>query len=381
MQHASIDIVIVNYRSAADTLQALNRLTPWPHGTVWLVDNSAHETDMAADTAALEQAVLSLRETQQGGSPSGADRPRVSLLTTGANLGFGRACNLAFDQSSAEFFLLLNPDARIAATEVLTLARTLAQQPRLAGVSPKIYWNAQHSFTLPAAFAQTPWYSMAQALATRSRGLAQWAAVRGLERSQRRMAGARVFEVDFLAGSILLLRRSAVLRAGGLFDPDYFMFYEDSDLSLRLRRTGYGLAIVPGAAAEHEYRHKAFKAELMAHSQHQYFSKQYPLFYRWSNKLSRVPQLAGSVDLNAWFKVLAQPISNAEEFAHQTGGAGVLAFSPTMLLMPAIFRTSEADARPFDAKEWDLLEPGPYTALLLAPGSSKTMSWVYFRRA
>lgn len=381
MQRANIDIVIVNYRSAADTLQALARLAPWPHGTVWLVDNSAHETDMAADTAALEQAVLSLRDAQRRDNPYSADRPCVSLLTAGANLGFGRACNLAFAQSSAEYFLLLNPDARIAATAVLTLARTLAEQPRLAGVSPKIYWNAQRSFVLPAAFAQTPWYHVAQALATHSRWLAQWAALRGLKRSQCRMAGAQVFEVDFLAGSVLLLRRSAVLQAGGLFDPDYFMFYEDSDLSLRLRRAGYRLAIVPGAAAEHEYRHKTFKAELMAQSQQHYFSKQYPLFYWWSDRLKHVPRLAGRVVLAEWFRVLAQPVSSVGDFARQTDCAGVLAFSPTLLLMPAIFRASVADAQPFDVQEWDLLEPGPYTAVLVVANPNLALTWVYFLKA
>ena len=367
MSRRSVDIIIVNYRGAADTLQALARLAEWPHGTLWLVDNSAHEPDMAADTAALLQA--------------GIDHPCVRLLTPGANLGFGRACNLAFAQSSADYVLLLNPDARISTEDVLLLEQSMESQPKLAGVSPKIYWNEQHTFVLPAAFAQTPWYYVAQALATRSRRVAQWAARRGLLRAMRQMAGSKVFEVDFVAGSVLLLRRSAVLQAGGLFDPDYFMFYEDSDLSLRLRRAGYELAIVPSATAEHEYRHQTFKAGLMSQSQQHYFNKQYPLFFRWSGRLSRVPRLAGSMDLNAWFKVLAQPVSSAEEFTHQTGAAGVLAFSPTMLLMPAIFRPSMAQARPFDENEWGLLEPGPYTALLVDPESSTSPTWVYFRKA
>ena len=367
MSRCSVDIIIVNYRGAADTLQALTRLAAWPHGTLWLVDNSANEPDMAADTSALQQA--------------SADHQCVRLLAPGANLGFGCACNLAFAESSAEYVLLLNPDARISTEDVLRLAQAMQDRPGLAGVSPKIYWNEQRSFVLPAAFAQTPWYYVAQTLATRSRQLAQWAARRGLLRAMRQMAGSKVFEVDFVAGSVLLLRRSAVLQAGGLFDPDYFMFYEDSDLSLRLRRAGYELAIVPSATAEHEYRHKAFKAGLMAQSQQHYFSKQYPLFYRWSGRLSRVPRLAGSMDLNAWFKVLAQPVSSAEEFAHLTGAAGVLAFSPTLLLMPAIFRPSMAQVRPFDENEWGLLEPGPYTALLVDPESSTSPTWVYFRKA
>ena len=367
MSRPSIDVIIVNYRGAADTLQALARLAEWPHGTLWLVDNSAHEPDMAEEAAALLQA--------------GIDHPCVRLLTPGANLGFGCACNLAFAQSSADYVLLLNPDARISTEDVLLLEQSMESQPKLAGVSPKIYWNEQHTFVLPAAFAQTPWYYVAQALATRSRRVAQWAARRGLLRTMRQMAGSKVFEVDFVAGSVLLLRRSAVLQAGGLFDPDYFMFYEDSDLSLRLRRAGYELAIVPSATAEHEYRHKAFKAGLMAQSQEHYFNKQYPLFFRWSGRLSRVPRLAGSMDLNAWFKVLAQPVSSAEEFTHETGAAGVLAFSPTMLLMPAIFRPSMAQIRPFDENEWGLLEPGPYTALLVDPESSTSPTWVYFRKA
>ena len=367
MSRPSIDVIIVNYRGAADTLQALARLAEWPHGTLWLVDNSAHEPDMAEEAAALLQA--------------GIDHPCVRLLTPGANLGFGCACNLAFAQSSADYVLLLNPDARISTEDVLLLEQSMESRPKLAGVSPKIYWNEQHTFVLPAAFAQTPWYYVAQALATRSRRVAQWAARRGLLRAMRQMAGSKVFEVDFVAGSVLLLRRSAVLQAGGLFDPDYFMFYEDSDLSLRLRRAGYELAIVPSATAEHEYRHKAFKAGLMAQSQEHYFNKQYPLFFRWSGRLSRVPRLAGSMDLNAWFKVLAQPVSSAEEFTHETGAAGVLAFSPTMLLMPAIFRPSMAQIRPFDENEWGLLEPGPYTALLVDPESSTSPTWVYFRKA
>jgi len=367
MQNASIDIVIVNYRGAADTLQALARLAPWSHGTLWLVDNSAHEPDMAAQTAALRRA--------------SADQPGVKLLAPGSNLGFGRACNLAFAESQAEFFLLLNPDARITGNDVLALAQTLRDRPRLGAVSPKIYWDAQRSFVLPAAFPQTPWYSVALALATRSRGLAQWAALRGLKRAMRQMAATNVFKVSFLAGAVMLLRRAAVLQAGGLFDPDYFMFYEDSDLSLRLRRAGFGLAIAPAACAEHAYRHKTFKAALMAKSQQQYFSKQYPLFYQLSDKLARVTALAQPVAAARWFKVLPGPVASAAEFTRQTGAGRVLAFSPTTLLMPALFRASPAEARPFNEPEWDLLEPGAYTALLLGAAPAFEPDWVYFERA
>lgn len=364
MQHSTIDIAIVNYRSAADTLQALARLAQWPHGTVWLVDNSAHEPDMAADTAALREAC--------------AGMPWVTRLAPGANLGFGRSCNLAFAQSTAEFFLLLNPDARITTQDVLLLARTLTQQPRLGAVSPKIFWNEQRTFVLPAAFPQTPWHSVALALATRSRSIARWAARRDLQKAMRQMASPHVFKVDFLAGAVLMLRRKAVLSAGGLFDPDYFMFFEDSDLSLRLRRAGHALAVAPSACAVHEYRHKAFKAGMMAQSQQQYFKKQFPVFYRLTGGLTRISALAKPVPASEWFKVLPQPVTSAREFAQQTGGGRVLAFSPSMLMVPSLFRPSLTQARCFDEQEWALLEPSAYTALIEGMDGVPGMTWVYF---
>ena len=367
MRRVSIDIVIVNFRSASDTQQALTRLAPWAHGTVWLVDNSAHEPDVASDSAALREAV--------------AGMPWVRLLCPGDNIGFGRACNLAFSKSRAEFFLLLNPDARIAVNDVLLLASTLADQPRCGAVSPKIYWNAQRSFVLPAAFPQTPWLSTAMALATRSRRWAQWAAQRSLKDEMRQMASKRPFEVPFLAGAVMMVRREAALSAKGLFDPDYFMFFEDSDLSVRLARAGYMLAMVPAASAEHEYRHKAFKAGMMAKSQHQYFSKQYPSFYRWSGGLCRLSALARPIDIAQWFKVLPKPVASAQAFAASTDNGSVLAFSPSMLMMPALFRPSFTEAKCFDEQEWALLEPASYAVLVQSSDQDRKPEWVYFERA
>lgn len=367
MQNAAIDIAIVNYRGAADTLEALARLARWQYGTVWLVDNSACEKALATETDALRNAVAAM--------------PWVKLLAPATNLGFGRACNLAFAQSKAEFFLLLNPDARITTEDVLHLAESLKTHPRLGAASPKIYWNAKRSFILPAAFPQTPWYRMAQALATRSHKVAQWAALRGLRRAMQQMSGSRLFSVPFLAGAVLMLKRKAVLQAGGLFDPDYFMFYEDSDLSMRLRQAGYKLALVPTARAEHEYRHQAFKASLMSESEKKYFGKQFPTFYRWSGQLASIARLARPMALHKWFHVLESPVHSLKEFCALTGSAGVLAFSPTMLLMPAIFRAELHAAKPFDPSEWDLLENGAYTALLVKPGLSTSLQWIYFVKA
>ncbi len=367
MPAPSIDIAVVNFRCVADTLEALARLSHWPNGTIWLVDNSAHEADMADQTAALRQC--------------GAAMPEVVHIAPGENLGFGRACNLAFAKSKAEFFLLLNPDARIGAKDVVLLAQALIAQPRLGAVSPKIYWNEQRSFVLPVAFPQTPWHSVALALVTRWRWMAKLAAQLYLKRAMGSMNRTAAFEVGFLAGAVLMLRRQAVLSAGGLFDPAYFMFFEDSDLSLRLRRAGHALAVAPTACAVHEYRHKAYKTAMMAQSQQKYFEKQYPFFYRCSGRLSRLASMARPVNLAQWFEVLPDPVTSAAAFSEMTGRRPVLALSPSIQMMPAMFRPTLAEARGFDDQEWALLEPANYVALMRNSGKAPQSSWVYFERA
>lgn len=358
-----VDIIIVNYHSADDVGRCLGHLGPWPFGHVVLVDNSEDDGQAQA-----------LRELA-------ASRPEVVVLTPPDNLGFGRGCNLAFERCHSDYVLLLNPDALIAASEVLKLARALDAAPTLGAVSPRIFWNEARSFLLPSAYPQSPVAELAMALATRSAAATRWAAGRYLQHEHRTMTSSDPVEVNFLAGAVLLLRRQAVLRAGGLFDPDYFMFFEDSDLSRRLRKAAYRLAMVPTASAVHEYRHKAFKADLMAASQQTYFRKQFPRFYAWSNELKRVRALARPIEPSKWFQVAARPPVSAADFSRQTGSAGVLAVSPSMLMMPAMFRPSLSNAANFSEAEWALLEPATYVALIRCAAAPHETRWVRFQRA
>ncbi len=57
-------------------------------------------------------------------------------------------------------------------------------------------------------------------------------------------------EVDAFCGAAVLLRRSA-LDAVGLFDRDFFMYFEDTDLSWRLRSHGYKLLYQPRSRIRH----------------------------------------------------------------------------------------------------------------------------------
>lgn len=361
----AIDIAIVNYKTADDTLASIQALGLWDQGTVWVVDNS----EDIQEARALRQSL--------------ADLPWAKVLVTPKNLGFGRACNLAFQRSTAPFFMLLNPDARIEKSQVLALRQGLLEHQNCAAIAPNLFWNEEGSFLTPIGSAQSPYEALFERALTHSFRLACAVASRLVMKNRRLLdTTAPLTHVPMVSGAIAMLRRSAVLEAGGLFDPDYFMFFEDADLSLRLRRYGWRLAVLPSVCAVHSYRHAAHKAELM-HASHQTFlSKNHPLFFTAVGDTSRLARLAARRWPASWFDLHAPNLKSASAWTRQFKGFGVVALSPSWMMQPALFRPQSRPFTPLSDSEWQLLEPGHYSALLsTSPSEPKSLTWAGFRKS
>ena len=71
---------------------------------------------------------------------------------------------------------------------------------------------------------------------------------------------------------------------------------------------------------------------------------------------------------------------HAAAFRTRTAGAAVLAFSPSTLMMPALFRPAGRPATPFSDAEWALLEPATYVALLAPRDAPQRPVWTLFQR-
>jgi GT2 family glycosyltransferase len=65
-------------------------------------------------------------------------------------------------------------------------------------------------------------------------------------------APGRVESIGYASGAGVLYRARA-LREVGAFDPELFMYHEDSDLSWRLRLAGWDIVLAPDAVMHHEY--------------------------------------------------------------------------------------------------------------------------------
>ena len=311
-----VQAILVNYHCASLTCGAAHSLANEPDLQLDVVDNSVSKTQQA-------QLRMSL--------------PRnARLLAPAENLGFGRACNLAFESSNSEFVLLLNPDARLLPGALGTMLSTLRNAPDLAAVGPRVYWDDSKRFMMPlSTFPSRAWFLRS---CLTERALPFWTTLAA--RSFRRTAlaawqASRPFTVDALSGGHVLLRRNAVTRAGGLFDPDYFMYWEDSDLMYRLKAAGYRLAQDPRAEALHLYSHSPAKDAMMHAGWATYARKHFGGAF-WK-LLANIKHIAGGrTRAPAHVQPLAWTSEDIELGIPETFKRWLLEISPSPDFVPAI---------------------------------------------
>lgn len=256
-QPAHVAAVLVNYFGAPDIAQAARSvLADAPEAEVLVVDNSA-------DTA----------EHQRLGAllPAGA-----RLIDAGANLGFGRACNLAWASTAAPFVFFVNPDVQLVGGGcTAALVQALQADPGLAAVSPRQFLDNRCQWYMPPAGLPTAVRAWAHERALRESDIWQRLGRAARAENLRLWTAREPIPQRALSGGALLLRRAALAPEGLPFDPQFFMYYEDSDLCLRLRQAGWRLAVVPAARAVHTWRNQPHKHALMHAGGRVYFGKHY----------------------------------------------------------------------------------------------------------
>ena len=160
--------------------------------------------------------------------------PDASVVVLERNTGFAGGCLAGATASGAELLFFLNPDARLQPGCLAALRDAAVDRPD---------WGAWQALVLLAGGERVN----SAGGTTHFSGLA-WAGGAGAPAS----VGGEPHDVSFASGAALVVRREAWDAVGG-FDPAYFMYGEDVDLSLRLRLAGWGVGIVPAARVEHAY--------------------------------------------------------------------------------------------------------------------------------
>jgi GT2 family glycosyltransferase len=161
--------------------------------------------------------------------------PDARLIETGANLGFAAACNAGAERAGGELLLLLNPDAMPAPG-----FRDAIEAPLLRGRD----WGAWMGLVT----AEDGQVVNTRGGVVHFTGIA-WAGGAGEPRDRAPSAAS---DVGFASGACLAIPRTRWAELGG-FSPEFFLYHEDVDLSLRLRLLGERIGIEPGAVVDHDY--------------------------------------------------------------------------------------------------------------------------------
>jgi len=230
-------VVIVNHNTAGHLEACLASLAAGGlagvDATVWVVDNAS--TDGSAEMA---------RERF----------PWARLIASPTNVGFAAANNLALDAARAgegrTHVLLINPDTVVPPGAIAGLASVLDAEPDVGAVGPKLLL-ADGSLDLACRRAfPTPAVSF-----YRFSGLS-----RLFPRSPRFGRYNMTYldpdvptDVDSVVGACMLVRGASVAAVGPL-DERFWMYGEDLDWALRIRRAGWRVVYRPHVVIHHVKR-------------------------------------------------------------------------------------------------------------------------------
>ncbi|HEX4491175.1 MAG TPA: glycosyltransferase family 2 protein [Acidimicrobiia bacterium] len=171
--------------------------------------------------------------------------PEVRLLPAPGNVGYARAANLGIAATDAPIVAVLNGDLELHAGVAAAMLAAFAADARLGAVGPRML-NLDGS-VYPSARSDP---GLFVALGHAALGLV-WKTNPWTRRyRQLDVDPTESRDVDWISGAAMWLRREALDDVGG-WDERYFMYMEDFDLCLRLRRAGWHVRYEPAGEVVH----------------------------------------------------------------------------------------------------------------------------------
>jgi len=217
MEPLELSVITVNYNGAKDTgamIESLQEHLSIPHELI-VVDNGSKNNE-----------ALLLQEKY----------PFIRAIRLDENLGFAGGNNVGIQQASGNYLFFLNNDAFVQDGSIARLIDAMKHNPLLGGISPKIL------FADKGGGIQFAGYTPLSRVTLRNRLIGY------REKDGGQYETAR--PTPYLHGAAMLIRREAIEKAG-MMPEIYFLYYEELDWSLMIRRQGYTLEYHPAATIYH----------------------------------------------------------------------------------------------------------------------------------
>jgi len=172
--------------------------------------------------------------------------PEARLIRSETNRGFAGGCNFAWPEARGRYWLLLNPDAVTPPDGLRTLVNWMDTHPEIGAASPELGdgWDG----------GQCP----GRPFPSLSVSLLQLSRLHLLLSSEKRArllgghysAGKDQYDVGFVPGTAMIVRREAIEQAG-LLSEDVLIYGEDSEWCARIRRSGWRIGVCAQVSVKH----------------------------------------------------------------------------------------------------------------------------------
>lgn len=237
MKHVVISLL--NFNNKNDTLECVNSLAK-------IRINNFKLTIVVVDNASIEN--LTTAELRRKLNP----KVDLKLILNEKNVGFSGGNNIAIEyalKNMADYVLILNNDTYVDQNFLIELLN-VSEKDKTVGIAvPKIYFAPGFEFHKDKYFqkeiGKVIWYAG---------GEMDWANLIGHHRGVNEVDRGEFNKIDkteFATGCCMLIKKE-VFEKIGLFDEKYFLYYEDSDLSMRTIEVGFKIVYVPNSKIWHK---------------------------------------------------------------------------------------------------------------------------------
>ena len=231
-----VSVIIINYRTAELTIQCIESLYREVQDIIFeviVVDNASGDGSLKKIQAFFKN--------------------QIRIVDSFENLGFGNGNNLGAKEASGRYLFFLNPDTLLINNAVKLLMDYLDQNAQVGIVGGNLY-------TMEGGAA--PSYCLTFDSPKQEKKDSRWISILGSKiKSKLKTFNKNGFadsfnisddplSVAYIFGADLMIRRELFEELGG-FDPEFFMYAEEEELSWRVKERGFAIMNVPQAKIIH----------------------------------------------------------------------------------------------------------------------------------
>lgn len=214
MKKPLVSIIIVNWNGAELLYNCLSNILKQDYKNIEVI---------VVDNKSVDNSEAIIKKFKQ-----------VILIKSNTNLGFAGGNNLGVKSANGKYILLLNTDTTVSKDFLLNLVATMENNAGVGVLQPKVLFenktiNSIGAYLINTGFLYYPGYGKKST---------------GKEYLKKR-------EVYSAYGACMLIRKQ-IIDEIGLFDDDYFMYFEETDFCIKVWLSGSTVICDPAVSILHK---------------------------------------------------------------------------------------------------------------------------------